>query len=100
MLLKPSTSQHRPLMPRLDVQVGIQLAIVAVPCTSHAANVENKAARRNGLSENPSVSTAALESGASRARYAAMGLDRGEATETFGNEPSTLISVLTTTRPV
>ena len=67
-----------------------------MPCANHAANVENKAARRNGLSQNPSVSTAALESGASRARYAAMGLDRGEATETFGNEPSTLISVLTT----
>ena len=39
----------------------------------------------DGLSQNPSASTAALKSGASRARYAAMGLDRGEASETIGN---------------
>ena len=40
----------------------------------------------DGLSQNPSASTAALKSGASRARYAAMGLDRGEASETIGND--------------
>ena len=44
--------------------------------------------------EIPRVSTAALKSGASRPRYAAIGLDPGEATETFGNEPSTLIAIL------